>query len=57
MKKQCDKLNIKYKRFRGIDGSNYILSNKEKNFFINSDFNYKKSKGVVGCALSLLYLE
>jgi GR25 family glycosyltransferase involved in LPS biosynthesis len=55
--KQFDELKIiKYNRFNGIDGATYKLNNIEKKMFKNADFNYNKSKGITGCALSHFYI-
>ena len=61
IKKQCQKANIKFERFNGIDGTKLNIDELEKNKLIeihkNSFFNHNKQgrnslKGSIGCALT-----
>jgi len=61
IKKQCQKANIKFERFNGIDGTKLNIDELKKNKVIeihkNSFFNHNKQgrnslKGSIGCALT-----
>lgn len=61
IKKQCQKANIKFERFNGIDGTKLNINELKKNKVIeihkNSFFNHNKQgrnslKGSIGCALT-----
>jgi glycosyl transferase family 25 len=61
IKKQCQKANIKFERFNGIDGTKLNIDKLQKNKSIeihkNSFFNHNKQgrnslKGSIGCALT-----
>lgn len=61
IKKQCQKANIKFERFNGIDGTKLNIDKLEKNksiqFHKNSFFNHDRQgrsslKGSIGCALT-----
>ena len=51
-KLMCKKLNIKYNKISGIDGSKYNLNKYERDLYSNVDYNINKKKGVIGCHLS-----